>query len=98
MTETVCFVDLVVWGKAAENCAQYLSKGSMALVEGRLQFDTWQTDKGEKRHKLKVQADRVQFMSFKKGAAAERDTDERDAVPAGVEAAAGGTDSAPAPF
>jgi single-strand DNA-binding protein len=60
--ESVCFVDIVVWGKQAETCGQYLSKGSPVIVEGRLQLDQWQTDKGEKRSRLRVKADRVQFM------------------------------------
>jgi single-strand DNA-binding protein len=59
--ETVCFADIVVWGRQAETCAQYLSKGSPILVEGRLQFDEWEKD-GQKHSKLRVRADRVQFM------------------------------------
>ena len=36
--EEVCFVDVTVWSRSAENCAEYLKKGSQALIEGRLQF------------------------------------------------------------
>lgn len=60
VTETV-WVDVVVWGKTAENCGQYLRKGSPVLVEGRLQLDQWEKD-GEKRSKLRVRADRVHFL------------------------------------
>ncbi len=60
--EEVCFVDIVVWGKTAENCANYLSKGRPVFIEGRLQFDTWETEDGQKRSKLKVVGDRVQFL------------------------------------
>ena len=60
--ETTCFVEIVAWGKQAETCEQYLSKGSPILVEGRLRFDQWQTNEGEKRSKLRVRADRIQFL------------------------------------
>ena len=42
--------------------AEFLSKGSPALVEGRLQLDQWETQQGDKRSKLRVRADRVQFL------------------------------------
>jgi single-strand DNA-binding protein len=58
-----CFVDITVWGKQAENCDQYLSKGSPALVEGRLNFRTWEDQDGNKRSKLDVVANKVQFLS-----------------------------------
>lgn len=61
LVETTCYVDVVVWGKTAENCGQYLRKGSAILVEGRLQLDQWEKD-GEKRSKLRVRADRIQFL------------------------------------
>lgn len=60
--ESVCFAEVVVWEKQAEACGQYLTKGSSALVEGSLQFEQWQTADGQKRSKLKVRANRVQFL------------------------------------
>ena len=60
--EQVCFVDIVVWGRQAETCSEYLSKGAPVLVEGRLQLDKWETQAGEKRSKLRVPARRVQFL------------------------------------
>lgn len=60
--EEVCFVDITVWGKQAENCAEYLSKGRPVFIEGRLQFSTWETDDGQKRNKLEVVANAVQFL------------------------------------
>ena len=63
--EDVCFVDLVVWGRQAETCNQYLAKGRMVFIEGRLQFDQWESKEGEKRSKLRVVADRVQFLGGK---------------------------------
>lgn len=61
--EIVTFVDVTVWGKVAENCGQYLTKGRPIFVEGRLVLDSWE-DKttGQKRSRLRVRADRVQFL------------------------------------
>ena len=67
--ETTCFADVVVWGRQAETCTQYLTKGAPVMVEGRLQLDTWETDAGEKRSRIRVRADRVQFLSRGKPAA-----------------------------
>ncbi len=60
--ESVCFADIVVWGRQAETCQQYLAKGSAVMVEGKLQFEQWQTGEGEKRSRLKIRASRVQFL------------------------------------
>lgn len=60
--EKTCFVDVVVWGRQADSCCKYLSKGAPLLVEGRLQFDRWETADGEKRSKLRVRADKTRFM------------------------------------
>jgi single-strand DNA-binding protein len=60
--EEVCFVDIVTWAKTAENCANYLSKGRSIFIEGRLQYDSWETEDGQKRSRLRVVADRVQFL------------------------------------
>ena len=65
--ERVCYVDVAVWEKQAEACAKYLAKGSPVLVEGRLEFDEWKTKEGETRNRLKVRADRVQFISSPRG-------------------------------
>jgi len=60
--EQVCYVDVVVWGRQAETASEYLHKGSPVFVEGRLQLDQWENQQGEKRSKLRVRADRVQFL------------------------------------
>ncbi len=65
--EEVCFVDISAWGKTAENCKQYLSKGSQVMVEGRLKLDQWEDrNGGGKRSKLKVQAENVQFVGSRR--------------------------------
>ena len=59
--EEVCYVEITVWGRQGENCAEYLSKGRPAFVEGYLKFSTWESD-GQKRNKLEVVANTVQFL------------------------------------
>ena len=59
--EDTCYVDVNAWGRTAETCGQYLSKGSPLLVEGRLKYDEWEKD-GKKNSRLRVVADRVQFI------------------------------------
>ena len=65
------FIDIEAWGKQGELVSKYLTKGSPAMVEGRLKLDQWE-DKtsGQKRSKLKVVLDNVQFLSTRGGAAA----------------------------
>lgn len=63
--QEVCFVDVVVWGKQAEMCTQVLDCSSSVLVEGRLQLDVWHAKDGEKRCKLRVAAEKVQFLDKK---------------------------------
>lgn len=59
--EEVCFVNVTVWGKSAEAMARYTQKGATVLVEGRLKLDEWEKD-GQKRSRLGVVAERVQFL------------------------------------
>jgi single-strand DNA-binding protein len=63
--QEVCFVDVVVWGKQAESCVQSLDCSSPVFIEGRLQLDVWHGKDGEKRCKLRVAAERVQFLDKK---------------------------------
>lgn len=65
--DEICYVHIVVWGRQAETCAEYLSKGSPVLVEGRLQYDAWEKD-GQKFNRLRVVASRVQFLGSPRGA------------------------------
>ena len=60
--EEVCFVNLVVWGKRAEIAAEYLKKGSLIFIEGRLNFRSWETQDKEKRSTLEVHVDNFQFL------------------------------------
>ena len=86
-TEETCFVDVVVWGKSAKNCKQYLAKGSQVMVEGRLQLDQWEDrNGGGTRSRLRVIAEQVQFMNRRSGGDGENRSgayDEGGAAPEG---------------
>ena len=60
------FIRINVWRKQAENAANYLQKGSMAAVEGRLQIRSYQDKEGIKRKAAEVVADNVRFLDGKK--------------------------------
>lgn len=68
--EEVCFVDVTVWGKTAEACAEHLRKGASVFIEGRLKLDQWEKD-GQKRSRMTVVADGVQFLDQRKASAPE---------------------------
>jgi single-strand DNA-binding protein len=68
--ETVTYVDIEVWGRQAETCKQYLTKGRPVFIEGQLRLDQWETPQGEKKSRMKVRADRVQFLGGGGGAGA----------------------------
>ena len=60
---------IVVWGKSAENCAQYLQKGRSAYIEGRLQTNDWEDKEGNKRTTTEIIAQSVQFLGGRGGGA-----------------------------
>lgn len=80
--EDTVFVDVTVWERQAETCSEYLSKGSPVLIEGRLQMDQWEDrETGQKRSKLRIVAQNVQFLSGGEGRSAPRATPQRQAAP-----------------
>lgn len=88
--EDVCFVKVVVFGRRAEVCGEYLAKGSGVLVEGRLQSRSWEGQDGQKRNTLEVVANNVQFIGRGKGQSPHMETsdvkgEEHIEGPAGVE-------------
>ena len=64
--EEATFVDVTLWGRTAEIASEYLSKGSPVFIEGRLKFDTWETE-GQKRSKLRVVGERLQLIGGRGG-------------------------------
>lgn len=57
-----CFVDVEAWGRQAEVIGEHFTKGRPILVEGSLKFESWETDDGTKRNRLKVRLQRFQFV------------------------------------
>ena len=62
LKDEVCFVDVTAFGTTAEAVAKYLDKGRKVLVEGRLRFKSWETEVGQRRSKVDVIAERVNFL------------------------------------
>lgn len=72
----VDYFNIVVWGKLAELCSDYIHKGSPVALEGRLQSRTWETEVGQKRSVVEVVAENIQFLG-KAGAKNAPDLDSR---------------------
>lgn len=64
---TADFINIVVWGKMAENCAKFTEKGKRVLVNGRIQTGSYQAQDGSRRYTTDVVANNVQFIDWKDG-------------------------------
>ena len=62
----VDFINIQVWGKSAENCANYIGKGSLVGVQGSIRIDLYQNKEGENRKITRVNANRVQYLDTKR--------------------------------
>lgn len=71
---------IVVWGKLAELCNQYLGKGRQAFVEGKLQTRSWEDKEGQKKYTTEVMANTVQFLDSKQAAGASMGGEKNTAV------------------
>lgn len=69
--EEVTFVDVTLWARQAELAGEYLSKGRPVFIEGRLQLDQWQDKEGQKRQRLRVVGERMQFLGGPAGRGAD---------------------------
>jgi len=65
-TDEVHYFDITLWGRLAEIAAEYLSKGSSVLIEGRLKHDRWEQD-GQKRSKIGIVGEKMQMLGSKGG-------------------------------
>ncbi len=72
------FIDVVVWRKLAEACANHLAKGRLAAVEGRLEIRSYEDQQGVRRKAAEVVADNVRFLDWGKEQTSSSDTDEPD--------------------
>ena len=66
--EQTDWLNIVTFGTVAENCAQYLDKGSLVGIEGRVQSRSWQTNDGQRRYAVEINAQRVQFLESRQEA------------------------------
>lgn len=84
------WIRVVVWGKVAENCAKFLTKGRPVFVEGKMQTRIWDDKDGKKQYTTEVQALNVQFLGSKDGGGSRApEPSDKDAPPhAGVAAPA----------
>jgi single-strand DNA-binding protein len=64
--EEACFMDVVLFGKPAENAAQHLDKGDQVIVVGRIQQRKWETEDGQKRSKHELFGEKVHYTRVKK--------------------------------
>lgn len=58
------FFNIVVWGKSAENCANYLKKGRLVAVNGNLRNNNYEDKNGVKHYNIEIHANRVQFLEW----------------------------------
>lgn len=88
---------IVVFGKTAEHCAQYLKKGSQALIEGKLQTRSWEDKQsGGKRYMTEIVAFNVQFLSRPSGTQTQNDEPETQwTTPENAPAAVGANEDLP---
>lgn len=78
------FIDIVAWRQDAEFSANYLGKGRLVLIDGRMQVRNWTTQDGQRRRSVEVVADRVRGLDRPRegqAEAAEGDTHETEAAP-----------------
>lgn len=72
------FFKIQVWGKSAENCANYLVKGRLVAIKGFLQNRTYETQQGEKRYITEIVAENVQFLEWAKNKDAKKDNESNE--------------------
>lgn len=61
---TADFINIVVWGKQGENCANYLAKGRLVAIQGRIQTGSYNANDGSKRYTFDVVAEKVEFLEW----------------------------------
>ncbi len=61
------FIDCTMFGTRAESVSRFLSKGAKVAIEGKLRWSSWETPQGEKRSKVEVVVDEIEFMSSRDG-------------------------------
>lgn len=73
--DEVIFLDVESWGKTAENCKKYITKGSQVYIEGKIKINKWEDKNGTKRQKYYISADLVRFLPREKKSPEQTPTD-----------------------
>jgi single-strand DNA-binding protein len=88
--EEVVFIDVVAWARSAETCVQYVRKGRLIGVEGRLTMDEWTGPDGKKNTRIKITSDRIVFLPGGEGrggpASPDSEVPELEDLPASIPA------------
>ena len=79
------FIDIQVWGKVAENCANYIGKGSLVGIQGSLRVDNYKNELGENRKAVRVNANKVQFLDNRNNKGGESGKPEYSFSPDGLD-------------
>ena len=61
---TADFINIVVWGKQGENCANYLAKGRLVAIQGRIQTGSYNANDGSKRYTFDIVAEKTEFLEW----------------------------------
>lgn len=78
------FFQVNTWGAQAENCAKYLAKGSKIAIQGRLEWQSWETKEGKRNSRVVVTAQQIEFLNTpKKGNSGS--SDGQDELPEGAD-------------
>ena len=93
--EETCFVDCRAFGKRAENINKYCTKGRPLLVEGRLTFESWQSQDGSRRSRLRVTVENFQFVSAGQQGGGGPADDDQGVPDSGSEGSLGPSDDIP---
>jgi single-strand DNA-binding protein len=76
--EDTCYVDVVLWGRQAEQVNKFLCRGRPIFIEGRLKLDSWESRDGEKRQRLRVVAENYQLVGVREDAGRREDGGRRE--------------------
>ncbi len=86
--QEVEFHNVVVWGRLAEIASQYLAKGKMVLIEGRIKTRSWQAQDGTKKYRTEIIAESMQLGPKTQGASSYNKPESKEGTPAAEESAA----------
>ncbi len=78
--KTADFINVVAWGKTADVCGQYLGKGKLVAIQGRIQTRSWEAQDGSRRYATEVVAEQVRFIEWKDSNTGVQENDEEEEI------------------